>query len=231
MVEPIQCEPYKISGNIHDIFSAGVINMSQVVPEEPALDVNELREAIRKEYEAVATSPEQGFHFHTGRPLARLLDYDETWLEGIPEASIESFAGTGNPFSLGQIKAGERVVDVGSGAGIDSLIASKMVGPAGYVVGVDMTPAMLKKAQQAAAVAGQENVAFRDGFGEALPVSDGWADVVISNGVLNLMPDKLAGLQEMARVLKPTGRLQIGDILVQKAVPESGKRQIDLWTG
>ncbi len=203
--------------------------MSQIVLEELDLDVNELREAIREEYEAVATRPEQGFHFHTGRPLARMLGYDDDWLEGIPEASVESFAGTGNPFSLGEIKPGERVVDVGSGAGIDSLIAAKMVGPAGNVVGIDMTPAMLKKAQQAAA--GKDNVEFREGFGEALPVSDGWADVVISNGVLNLMPDKLAGLQEMARVLKPTGRLQIGDILVQKAVPESGKRQIDLWTG
>ncbi len=203
--------------------------MSQIVLEELDLDVNELREAIREEYEAVATRPEQGFHFHTGRPLARKLGYDDDWLEGIPEASVESFAGTGNPFSLGEIKPGERVVDVGSGAGIDSLIAAKMVGPAGNVVGIDMTPAMLKKAQQAAA--GKDNVEFREGFGEALPVSDGWADVVISNGVLNLMPDKLAGLQEMARVLKPTGRLQIGDILVQKAVPESGKRQIDLWTG
>ena len=205
--------------------------MSQIVLEELDLDVNELREAIREEYEAVATRPEQGFHFHTGRPLAGMLGYDDDWLEGIPEASIESFAGTGNPFSLGEIKPGERVVDVGSGAGIDSLIAAKMVGPEGNVVGVDMTPAMLKKAQQAAAASGQINVEFREGFGEALPVSDGWADVVISNGVLNLMPDKLAGLQEMARVLKPTGRLQIGDILVQKAVPESGKRQIDLWTG
>ena len=205
--------------------------MSEAMMEELGLDVNELREAIREEYEAVATRPEQGFHFHTGRPLAGMLGYDDDWLEGIPEASIESFAGTGNPFSLGEIKPGERVVDVGSGAGIDSLIAAKMVGPAGNVVGVDMTPAMLKKAQQAAAASGQKNIEFREGFGETLPVSDGWADVVISNGVLNLMPDKLAGLQEMARVLKPTGRIQIGDILVQKAVPENGKRQIDLWTG
>ena len=203
----------------------------EAVIHELDVDLNDLRASIRKEYEAVAETPEEGFHFHTGWPLARLLDYDETWLEGIPESSIESFAGTGNPFSLGEPRPGERIVDVGSGAGIDSLIAAKMVGPTGQVVGIDMTPAMLKKARGAAAEASIDNVEFREGYGEALPVDEGWADVVISNGVLNLMPDKLAGLQEMARVLKPNGRLQIGDILVQKQVPESARRKIDLWTG
>jgi ubiquinone/menaquinone biosynthesis C-methylase UbiE len=130
-------------------------------------------------------------------------------------------------------------VDVGSGAGIDSLIAAKMVGPTGQIIGVDMTPAMLNKARRAAADAGLTNVEFREGYAEALPVPDGWADVVISNGVLNLMPDKAVALGEMARVLrspdpgsgKSGGRLQLGDILVQKAVPESAKRKIDLWTG
>jgi ubiquinone/menaquinone biosynthesis C-methylase UbiE len=187
----------------------------------------------------VALEPERGFHFHTGRPLARLLGYPDEWLAGIPETSIESFAGTGNPFSLGKLKPGQRVVDVGSGAGIDSLIAAKMVGPTGQVIGVDMTPAMLNKARRAAAEAELTNVEFREGYAEALPVPDGWADVVISNGVLNLMPDKAAALAEMARVLrspdpgsgKPGGRLQLGDILIQKAVPESAKRKIDLWTG
>ena len=202
-----------------------------IVAEELNLDLIELRHAIQGEYAAVALHPEQGFHFHTGRPLARLLGYAEEWLAGIPETSIESFAGTGNPFSLGELKPGERVLDVGSGAGIDTLIAARMVGPDGYVVGVDMTPAMLAKARSAAAAAGLPNVEFREGYAEDLPVPDGWADVVISNGVLNLMPDKSATLAEMARVLKPTGRLQIADILVQKAVPESAKRQIDLWTG
>jgi ubiquinone/menaquinone biosynthesis C-methylase UbiE len=160
-----------------------------------------------------------------------MLNYEESFLEGIPEASIASFAGTGNPFSMGELKPGEKVVDMGSGAGMDSLIAGKMVGPAGQVVGVDMTPAMLTKARGSAAEANINNVDFREGYGEEIPLSDNWADVVISNGVLNLMPDKLAGLREMARVLKPTGRLQISDILVQKAVPESGKQDIDLWTG
>lgn len=205
--------------------------MSDQVREDQELDVSTLREAIRDEYAEVASHPEKGFHFHTGRPLARMLEYADEWLEGIPETSIESFAGTGNPFSLGELRAGERVVDVGCGAGIDSLIAAKKVGPDGRVIGVDMTPSMLEKARRAAVETGLANVEFKEGYAEALPVEDGWADVVISNGVLNLMPDKSAALQEMSRVLKPDGRLQIGDILVQKAVPESAKRKIDLWTG
>jgi len=195
------------------------------------LDLNELRSAIQGEYEEVAQEPTRGFHFHTGRPLARILEYEEAWLDGIPETAVESFAGTGNPFSLGTIGPGEQVVDVGCGAGIDTLIAARMVAPEGQVIGVDMTPAMLRKAQQAANKARLDNVLFREGYGEELPVADEWADVVISNGVLNLMPDKAAGLEEMARVLKPNGRIQIGDILVQKEVPESAKRNIDLWTG
>ena len=198
---------------------------------DTGFDIAKLRQAIQEEYTAVALDPHRGFHFHTGRALTRMLGYPDEWLAGIPETSIESFAGTGNPFSLGQLSARECVVDVGCGAGIDSLIAAKMVGPTGRVIGVDMTPQMLDKAGRAAAVAGMTNVEFRRGFAESLPIPDRWADVVISNGVLNLMPDKLAALQEMARVLKPTGRLQIGDIVVQKPVPEGAKRKIDLWTG
>jgi SAM-dependent methyltransferase len=195
------------------------------------LDLESLRFAIQKEYEQVALEPARGFHFHTGRPLARLLGYPDEWLDKIPESSIESFAGTGNPFSLGELKPGNRIVDVGSGAGIDSLIAARMVAPGGEVVGVDMTPAMLEKARRAAEESGLQNLEFRLGYAETMPIEDGWADVVISNGVLNLVPDKTAALQEMARVLKPGGRLQIGDILVQKAVAEEDKRNIDLWTG
>ena len=205
--------------------------MSEHLIEAPELDVDTLRRAIREEYAEVAANPEKGFHFHTGRPLARMLEYADEWLEDLPETSIESFAGTGNPFSLGELRPGERVVDVGCGAGIDSLIAAKKVGPDGRVIGVDMTPSMLEKARQGAKEAGLKNVEFREGYAEELPIVDGWADVVISNGVLNLMPDKSAALEEMSRVLKPNGRLQIGDILVQKAVPESAKRKIDLWTG
>jgi len=160
-----------------------------------------------------------------------MLGYHDDWLEGIPEGAIASFAGTGNPFRIGVLAPGTRVVDIGCGAGMDSLIAAQMVGPSGQVMGVDMTPAMLEKARKSAIEAGLTTVEFRDGLAESLPVPDRWADVVISNGVLNLLPDKLAALQEMARVLKPTGRLQIGDILVRAAVPEDAKRHIDLWTG
>lgn len=199
--------------------------------EELGLDLNELREAISEEYSLVAQEPDHGFHFHTGRPLTQILDYDQAWLENIPETAVSSFAGTGNPFSLGTLQLGERIVDVGCGAGIDSLIAANMVGEDGYVIGVDMTPAMLDKAKTALTESGLQNVSFRHGYGEDLPVADGWADVIISNGVLNLFPDKGAGLQEMARVLKPNGRLQIADILVQKPVPTGAKQNIDLWTG
>jgi len=195
------------------------------------LDVDHLRDAIRDEYSQVATNPEQDFHFHTGRRLAGILGYDERWLEGVPEESIASFAGTGNPFSLGALHEGERVIDVGCGAGIDSLIAARMVGASGAVIGVDMTPAMVARATESAARIGCNNVRFEQGLAESLPAPDAWADVVISNGVLNLFPDKLAGLQEMARVLKPGGRLQIGDILVQKSVGDKAKRNIDLWKG
>lgn len=197
----------------------------------PGLDVTALRAAIQEEYSLVATEPERGFHFHTGRPLARLLGYEDSWLEGVPEASVASLAGTGNPFRVGLPQSGERVVDVGCGAGLDSLIAARMVGPRGAVVGVDMTPAMLERARRSADETGLDNVEFRQGMAEELPVPDSWADVVISNGVLNLFPDKVAGLGEMARVLKPGGRLQVGDILVEKAVGDGAKRNIDLWKG
>ena len=195
------------------------------------LDLEALRAAVQEEYRLVALEPERGFHFHTGRLLSRLLGYPEEWLAGIPEGSIESFAGTGNPFSLGVLQPGEKVVDMGSGAGLDSLIAARMVAPGGEVIGVDMTLGMLEKARSAAAETGLNHIDFRQGYAEDLPVPDHWADAVISNGVLNLVPDKSAALQEMARVLKPGGRLQIADILVRKAVPESAKNRIDLWTG
>jgi SAM-dependent methyltransferase len=195
------------------------------------VDIDVLRDAIRNEYAAVADEPTRGFHFHTGRPLTRIVGYQPEWLEGISETAVASFAGTGNPFSIGVLQPGERVVDVGCGAGIDSLIAARMVGPDGQVVGVDMTRAMLARARRAAEEGVASNVEFREGYMEALPVQDGWADVVISNGVLNLTPDKLKALGEMARVLKPTGRVQIGDITIDSPVPEASKQDIDLWTG
>lgn len=195
------------------------------------LDVNELRKAIQDEYSVVAQEPEKGFHFHTGRTLTRLLEYPDSWLSGIPEETIESFAGTGNPFHSGVIDPGEHVVDIGCGAGMDSMIAAKMTGPKGRVIGVDMTPAMLHKAETGAAHAGFQNITFLKGLAETLPVEDAWADVVISNGVLNLMPDKSLMLKEAARVLRPGGRLQLGDILIQKPLPASAKADISLWTG
>jgi SAM-dependent methyltransferase len=198
---------------------------------ELGLEIGDLRQAISKEYEDVANNPDRGFHFHTGRPLTKILGYKEEWLEGIPESAIESFAGTGNPFSIGEIRPGERVIDIGCGAGIDSLIAAKKVGADGRVIGIDMTKAMLDKARQAGEEAGLSEVEFRYGHAENLPVRDGWADVVISNGVINLTPDKEVTFREIVRVLKPDGRIQIGDILVQKQVPDSAKRKIGLWTG
>ncbi len=197
----------------------------------PKVDIEVLRSAISAEYRVVAENPQKGFHFHTGRPLAKILGYDEKLIETVPESSISSFAGTGNPFSLGTIRPGERVVDVGCGAGFDSFIAAQMVGNGGRVISIDMTPEMLQKGQEASKAAGLSNIDFREGVAEALPVDDNWADVVISNGAVNLCPDKLAVFREMYRVLKPGGRLQIADILVEKPVPEEAKEDIDLWTG
>ena len=197
----------------------------------PNVDVETLREAIRDEYAEVADNPEKGFHFHTGRPLAKKLGYSDDLIAAVPESSISSLAGTGNPFSLGQIASGEKVVDVGSGAGFDSFIAAHLVEGRGQVIGVDMTDEMLAKARASANQAGIGNVEFRQGLAESLPVDSEWADVVISNGVVNLCPDKRAVFEEMHRVLKPGGRIQIGDIIVQEAVPNSAKEDVDLWTG
>ncbi len=195
------------------------------------INIDELRASIREEYSAVANEPERGFHFHTGHKLANLLGYREGWLAALPPTAIASMAGTGNPFSLGELKPGESVVDCGSGAGADSLIAAQMVGPSGRVIGVDMTPEMLSKARQNAMEAGLNNVEFHEGYLESLPIPEAWADVVISNGVLNLVPDKEAALLEMYRVLKPGGRIQIADIALQKPVPDGSKSDVTLWTG
>ncbi len=197
----------------------------------PTVARSELREAIQDEYAEVAQNPQQGFHFHTGRPLAAMLEYEEAWLEDMPDEAVESFAGTGNPFKAGVLAPGSRVVDVGSGAGFDSMIAGRMVGADGEVVGVDMTPSMLEKARRSAKVLELSNVSFREGYAESLPVPDGWADVLISNGVFNLVIDKPETLREWGRVLRPGGTLQIGDILVQREVPDSAKANISLWTG
>lgn len=199
--------------------------------EQPILTPETLRTEISKEYSVVATNPERDFHFHTGRRLAGILEYDEKLINSVPDSGLESFAGTGNPFAMGKLKEGETVVDVGSGAGFDSLLAAQMVGPEGRVIGVEMTEEMLDKARGAAQEAGLKNVEFIQGLAEKLPVEEGWADVVISNGVINLCMDKLSVFRQLFRALKSGGRLQISDIVVQRAVSESAKQKIDLWTG
>jgi 2-polyprenyl-3-methyl-5-hydroxy-6-metoxy-1,4-benzoquinol methylase len=197
----------------------------------PAVFIDTLRSEVPREYCQVAQNPELGFYFHTGRRLAALLEYQDHWLEGLPEEAIESFAGTGNPFMLGDILPAERVVDAGCGAGLDCIIAAKMVGPGGEIIGIDMTQEMVDKAINNAKVTDVTNASFLQGLFGELPVKDGWADVVISNGAINLAPDKNEIFRDMNRVLKPGGRLQVADILVYKPIPDSAKRNIDLWTG
>jgi SAM-dependent methyltransferase len=195
------------------------------------LDVDVLRTAIQEEYAEVAACPMKGFHFHTGRLLADRLGYPADRVDALPDPVVESFAGVGNPFSWGDLQPSETVVDLGCGAGFDTVLAAQMVGSAGRVVGVDMTAAMLQKAGRNAGLLGLGNVDLREGYLEELPVADETADVVISNGVVNLCPDKATVLAEAFRVLKPGGRLQIADIVVAKAVPEDAKQDISLWTG
>ncbi|HZO30100.1 MAG TPA: methyltransferase domain-containing protein [Chloroflexota bacterium] len=194
------------------------------------VDVRALRSAIQDEYAEVATQPEKGFHFHTGRPLAAMLGYDPSETDPLPDSAIESFAGVGNPFVFGRLRPGETVVEVGSGAGFDAVLAARQVGSTGRVIGVDTTPAMLEKARANVERLRLTNAEFRRGYMEELPLDDATADVVISNGVINLSPDKEAVFREIARVLKPGGRVQVADIVVAKAVPDAAKENIDLWT-
>jgi arsenite methyltransferase len=196
-----------------------------------AVDVETLRCQISDKYTEVAKTPEKGFHFHTGKPLALMLGYSEEVIDSLPPGTVESFAGTGNPFSMGELRRGETVLDVGCGAGFDSLIAARQAGETGRVISVDMTPAMLEKAAAGAREAGITNIEFREGFAEALPVDDASINVAISNGVINLCPDKMAVMQEVHRVLKPGGRVQIADIVVHKELPQDAKDDIDLWSG
>ena len=200
--------------------------MSEVV-----VDAEELREQVREKYRDVAADPQRSFHFHTGRGLASRLGYDATAVDALPERAVESFAGVGNPFSLRTLGVGERVVDVGSGAGFDTFIAAGQVGPTGRVVGVDMTSEMLAKSRETTAMLGLDHVEIREGLAEQLPVEDGWADAVISNGVINLCADKRAVFDEIFRVLHPGGWLQFADIANGRPVPPEALRDIDLWTG
>ncbi|HXF98048.1 MAG TPA: methyltransferase domain-containing protein [Gaiellaceae bacterium] len=194
------------------------------------LDVGLLKSEIRKTYAAVSQEPEKDFFFPTGRAWAEDLDYPEE-LARVPESVVSSFAGVANPFSLGRLEPGERVLDLGSGAGTDSLVAALMVGPEGSVTGIDMTPEMIEKARAGAAELGLDNVAFVEGEAEQLPFPDESFDVVISNGVIDLVPDKDAVFAELYRVLVPGGRIQVADVTIQRPVSEEGRRNIDLWTG
>jgi arsenite methyltransferase len=195
------------------------------------VDQDALREQVRVKYREVAADPTASFHFHTGRGLASRLGYEAAAVDALPDGAVESFAGVSNPFSLRPLAPSEKVVDVGSGAGFDSFIAAGQVGPAGQVVGIDMTSEMLAKARQTAEALGLAHVEFREGFAESLPVEDAWADVVISNGVINLCADKQAVFAEIFRVLRPGGRLQFADIANGRPVPAEALRDIDLWTG
>lgn len=195
------------------------------------VDRDELRQEVQIKYSAVALTPTAEFHFHTGREVAERCRYDMAAVDALPDVAVESFAGVANPFEHRALAAGERVVDLGAGAGMDSFLAGRAVGDGGAVVGVDMTPEMLTKARSTASDHGFDNVEFHHGYLEDLPVEDGWADVVISNGVVNLCPDKAEALLEALRVLRPGGHLQFADIANGNPVPTEAQRQIDLWTG
>jgi len=195
-----------------------------------SVDTDQLRQQVRDKYREVAVAPASTFHFHTGRPLAARLGYDPAVVDALPDRAVESFAGVGNPFSLRPLRRGARVVDIGSGGGFDSFVAAHQVGRQGRVVGVDMTPEMLEKSRVTAAQLGLDHVEFREGFAEQLPVDDDDADVVISNGVINLCADKRAVFDEIRRVLRPGGALQFADIANGRPVPPEALRDIDLWT-
>jgi SAM-dependent methyltransferase len=197
---------------------------------EVEVDVDLLKSEIKKTYASVSDEPEKDFIFPTGRAWAEDLGYPGE-LANVPEAAVESFAGVANPWAMGRLTPGERVLDLGSGAGTDSLIAAQMVGEQGHVTGIDMTHEMLAKARAAATEMGATSVEFVEGEAERLPFPDASFDVVISNGVIDLVPDKDAVFTELFRVLAPGGRIQVADVTIQNPVSAEGRRNIDLWTG
>jgi len=195
------------------------------------VDVEVLREEIRKTYTDVSTDQEQEYIFPTGRSWARELDYPEPELSRVPDATVQSFAGVANHWMLGRIEPGSVVLDLGCGAGTDLLIAAQMTGPTGRAIGVDMTPAMLERARASARQMGLDNVELHESLIESLPLDDASVDVVISNGVIDLVPDKDAVFDEIDRVLRPRGRLQLADVVIHHEVSEDARKRIDLWTG
>jgi arsenite methyltransferase len=198
---------------------------------EAPVDVDVLRDEIRKTYTDVSTAPEQEFIFPTGRKWAQELGYPEPEVARVPDATVESFAGVANHWTLGRIEPGSVVLDLGCGAGTDLLIAAQMTGPAGRVIGVDMTATMLERACQSATEMGLTNVELHESLIEALPLDDASVDVVISNGVIDLVPDKDAVFNEIDRVLRPGGRLQLADVVIHHEVSNDARSRIDLWTG
>jgi arsenite methyltransferase len=200
-------------------------------PTAAPVDVDVLRGEIQRTYTEVSTDPEKDFIFPTGRPWAEDLAYPQPELSRVPDATVESFAGVANPFSLGRIEPGRTVLDLGCGAGTDLLIAAQMVGSSGRVVGVDMTATMLARARESAQAMGLANVELHESLIESLPLPDASIDVVISNGVIDLIVDKDAVFSEIDRVLRPGGRLQVADVVIHTEVSEDARKRIDLWTG
>jgi arsenite methyltransferase len=195
------------------------------------VDVDVLRDEIRKTYTDVSSEQDKAFIFPTGRTWAQELGYPGPELSRVPDPTVESFAGVANHWLLGRVEPGEVVLDLGCGAGMDLLIAAQMTGGGGRVIGIDMTTSMLTRARQSAAELGLANVELHESLIEELPLEDASIDVVISNGVIDLVPDKDAVFDEIDRVLKPGGRLQVADVIIHHEVSEDARKRIDLWTG
>jgi arsenite methyltransferase len=201
------------------------------VKTEIPVDVDVLRDEVRKTYTEVSTEQDREFIFPTGRAWAQELGYPEPELERVPDATVESFAGVANHWLLGDVAPGSVVLDLGCGAGTDLLIAAQMAGRGGRLIGVDMTPPMLERAAESAREMGLDNVELHESLIETLPLDDASVDVVISNGVIDLVPDKDAVFEEIDRVLRPGGRLQLADVIIHTEVSEDARKRIDLWTG
>ena len=198
--------------------------------DDPSVDPIGLREEVKRKYRDVALNPHGRYHFHTGRPLARRLGYDDGIVARMPDIAVDAFAGVSNPFLLGALKPAERILDLGCGGGFDCFIAAGQVGAEGQIIGVDMSEEMLSRSRTAAAAMDLRNIEFRQGIIEELPIEDGWADAVISDGAINLCADKRRVFSEIMRVLHPGGRLQFADIASGKPVPEASICDTDLWT-